>query len=177
YARGLAREGAAVLVADIDLAGATQVAAEIRAAGGRAEACRVDVSDPASTKEMAAAAARAFGGVDILVNNAALFAALQRKPWDQITPEDFDRVMAVNLKGVWLCCLAAVPYMKPRGKGKIINIGSASIFGAGNGLAHYLASKMGVVGLTRALAKELGDDNICVNTLMPGSTDSGSNSA
>ena len=175
YCQGLAREGARVLVADIDREGAERVAAEIKASGGTAAPCHVDVSSPESTKEMAAAAADRFGGIDILVNNAAMYANLARKNFEKITPEEFDRVLAVNVKGVWLCTLSCVPAMRQRGGGKIINIGSGSVFVGGNGLVHYVASKMGVMGLTRALARELGDDNIKVNTLIPGLTDSSSN--
>lgn len=175
FCRALAGQGASVLVADIDGGGAEAVAQALREAGGRAAPFRVDVSDQGSTIAMAQAAEDAFGGIDILVNNAAMFANLQRKPFDQITPEEFDRVMSVNVKGVWLSTLAVVPSLRRRGRGKIINIGSSSVLAAGNLLAHYLASKMAVIGLTRALARELGDSNICVNTLIPGATDSGSN--
>lgn len=104
------------------------------------------------------------------MNNAAMFANLTRKSFDEITPDEFDRVLAVNVKGPWLCALAVTPQMRSQGKGKIINVGSGSVFLATNRLAHYVASKMGVIGLTRALARELGKDSICVNTLIPGST-------
>lgn len=177
YSARLAGEGAAVMVADIDEKAAEDTAAGIRATGATAAACRVDVSDPASTQEMVRRTIEFGGGVDILVNNAAMFANLKRGAWDSISVEEFDRVMAVNVKGVWLCCVAAVPSMKARGGGKIINIGSSSIFHGGNGLIHYLSSKMAVMGMTRSLARELGDFNICVNTIMPGSTDSGTNRA
>lgn len=175
YALGLARAGAAVAVADIDADAAAAVAAEIRAGGSRSLAVPTDVSDPASTRQMCERAVEAFGGLDILVNNAALFSALARKPFFEITPEEWDRVMAVNLRGVFLCCLAAYPHLKARGRGSIINIASSSIFAARNRLAHYVAAKMGVVGLTRALAREMGDDGIRVNALAPGITASGTN--
>jgi 3-oxoacyl-[acyl-carrier protein] reductase len=175
YALGLAREGAAVAVADIDAGAAAAVAAEIETLGGRALGIRVDVSDPASVQAMCEQTWRTFGGLDILVNNAALFSALSRKPFFEITPEEWDRVMAVNLKGVFLCCLAAYPHLKARGRGSIINITSSSIFAARNRLAHYVAAKMGVVGLTRALAREMGDDGIRVNAVAPGITASGTN--
>jgi 3-oxoacyl-[acyl-carrier protein] reductase len=177
YCRELAREGAAVVAADIHEADARGVADSIRAEGGRAVACHVDVADPAGTAAMARVAVEAFGGIDILVNNAAMYANLTRKRFDQITPEEFDRVLAVNVKGIWLCTMAVVPSMKARGKGKIINIGSGSVFVGGNGLIHYVASKMGVIGLTRGLARELGEYGIRVNTLIPGLTDSESNRA
>lgn len=177
FSHALASQGASVVVADIDKAAAENVAKQVSMAGGKSIACEVDVSDVASTKLMAELARSKFGSIDILVNNAAMFANLQRKPFDQISSEEFDRVLAVNVKGVWLCVLASLPSMRERKKGKVINIGSSSVFAAGNLLAHYLASKMAVIGLTRALARELGDHNICVNTLIPGATDSGSNQA
>jgi 3-oxoacyl-[acyl-carrier protein] reductase len=177
YCRALAAEGAAVLAADIDGEGAEAVAREITAIGRKAVAFQVDVASAESTLDMARRAVDAFGGIDILVNNAAMYANLTRKKFEQITPDEFDRVLAVNVKGVWLCTMAVVPSMRKRGGGRIINIGSGSVFVGGNGLVHYVASKMGVIGLSRALARELGDDKICVNTLIPGLTDSTSNRA
>lgn len=175
YALGLAGEGAAVAVADIAASAAEAVAAEIIGRGGRAIPVPVDVADIEGARRMCAQTASAFGGIDVLVNNAALFAALERRPFFEITPEEWDRVMAVNLRGVFLCCQAAYPYLKARGGGSIINITSSSIFAARNRLAHYVAAKMGVVGLTRALAREMGDDGIRVNTVAPGVTASGTN--
>ena len=177
YCKALAQEGAAVLVADIDGAGAEDVARDIAASGRRAVACMVDVASQQSTSAMARSAIEAFGGVDILVNNAAMYANLTRKGFEDISTDEFDRVLAVNVKGVWLCTMAVAPSMRERGGGRIVNIGSGSVFVGGNGLAHYVASKMGVIGLTRALARELGPDKICVNTLIPGLTDSSSNRA
>ncbi len=175
YCKALAWEGATVIVADIDLQAAESVAGEINESGGHSGACRVDVSSEADTKSMAKLAVEQFGGIDILINNAAMYANLTRKDFDKITAEEFDRVLAVNVKGVWLCTLACAPSMRTRGGGKIVNIGSGSVFVGGNGLVHYVASKMGVMGLTRALARELGDDKIRINTLIPGLTDSSSN--
>lgn len=175
FAEGLAKAGAAVVVADIDETGAREVADRIQAAGGAARACLTDVSDQASTVAMANLAAEAFGGIDILVNNAAMYANLKRRPFYELSVEEFDRVLSVNVKGPWLTTLAAFPHMRQRGKGKIINISSSSTFMASNKLAHYVASKMGIIGLTRALARELGDYNICVNVIQPGMTDSTAN--
>ncbi|MDF2117161.1 SDR family oxidoreductase [Roseiarcaceae bacterium H3SJ34-1] len=177
YCKALAEEGAAVMVADIDGTGAAEVAREITASGKRAASCTVDVSSKQSTSAMAQAAVDAFGGIDILVNNAAMYANLTRKGFEDISIDEFDRVMAVNVKGIWLCTMAVAPSMRQRGGGRIVNIGSGSVFVGGNGLVHYVASKMGVIGLTRALARELGGDKICVNTLIPGLTDSSSNRA
>ena len=172
YVLGLAREGARVAIAELDAA-AERVANEVAAAGGEALAIPTDVSDEASTRNMARVTAERFGGIDILVNNASIFATIpmSRVGFEQISVEEWDRLMAVNLKGPWLCARAVVPYMRQRGKGKIINIASGTVLDGGGGTrAHYVASKAGVVGLTRTLACELGKDNICVNTLAPGST-------
>jgi 3-oxoacyl-[acyl-carrier protein] reductase len=177
FSAGLAKEGASVLVADVEEVAAKDVAARIRNDGGIANHCRVDVTDVDQTKEMARAAIEAFGGVDVLVNNAAMYSTLKRCPFFDISPDEFDRVLAVNVKGPWLTTLSVFPSMRERGRGKIINVSSSSVFTATNRLAHYVASKMGIIGLTRALARELGDYNICVNALLPGMTDSQSNHA
>jgi 3-oxoacyl-[acyl-carrier protein] reductase len=173
YALGLAGEGASVVIAEIDAAAAEKVAQEIEAQGGQALAVPTDVSNEESTQAMAHRTVDRFGGIDILVNNASIFATvpMSRVGFEQISVEEWDRLMAVNLKGPWLCCRAVVPYMRQRGKGKIINISSGTILDGGGGTrAHYIASKAGVMGLTRVLAVELGKDNICVNTIAPGST-------
>ena len=173
YALGLAGEGASVVIAEIDPTAAERVAGEIEAQGGQALAVPTDVANEESTQAMAHRTVDRFGGIDVLVNNASIFATIpmSRVGFEDISGEEWDRLMAVNLKGPWLCCRAVVPYMRQRGKGKIINIASGTIFAGGGGTrAHYVASKAGVVGLTRTLAQELGKDNICVNTLAPGST-------
>lgn len=175
YSLRLAAEGAAVVIADIAIDDARQTVSDIEEQGGRALAIRMDVSDPESVERCMKEAAEHFGGIDILVNNAAMFANLTRKSFLEIDLDEWDRVMAVNLRGPFLCARAAFPYMKQRGKGKIINIASGSIFTAKNQLAHYVASKMGLVGLTRALAVEMGRDGVRVNTLSPGPTASGTN--
>ena len=172
FAAGLAKAGASTIVADIDVASADAVVAQIRSEGGEAKSTRVDVSDEASVDAMTKFAVDAYGGIDILVNNAAQYANLKRRAFDEITPEEFDRVLSVNVKGPWLTSRAAFPVMRNRGKGKIINISSSSTFLGANRLAHYVASKMGVIGLTRSLAREMGAYNICVNAIQPGMTDS-----
>jgi len=168
YCQGLARAGAAVVVADIDREAAAKVAASIRSQGGRALDVWVDVTDPAATEEMAAAAHRAFGRIDVLVNNAALYSALTRRPFHQIDVAEWDRVMAVNLKGLFLCVRAVYPYMRAQGGGRIINIASTTALKGTPQLLHYVTSKAGVIGFTRALARELGPDNITVNAIAPG---------
>jgi 3-oxoacyl-[acyl-carrier protein] reductase len=128
------------------------------------------VADQASVNAMVRAAAERFGRIEVLVNNAALFSALPLRNLEEIEVEEWDKVMAVNLRGPFLCVKAVVPYMKRQGYGKIINISSGSIL-SGNALRiHYVTSKAGLIGLTRSLARALGDYHICVNTLMPGST-------
>ena len=170
YAHRLSAEGAKVVVADINLNGVEKVAAEIGAAGGQALALKVDVTSPQETDAMAEETVNRFGRIDVLVNNAALFTAIRRAPFWEIEPEEFDRVMAVNIKGIWLCSKAVFPQMKKQGSGKIVNIASGIFWSAKPNMAHYVASKGGVVGLTRAMARELGDYNINVNAVAPGFT-------
>ena len=175
YAQGLAQEGAKVVVADIQEAEAQKVAADIKKAGGEAIAVPVDVTSVEKTQAMAQAALQAYGRIDILVNNAGLYSALKKKTFMEIDPDEWDRVMAVNVKGLFLCVKAVYPAMKQQGKGKIINISSGTALSGSPLFLHYVSSKAGVLGFTRALAREVGDDNICVNSIMPGLTISGSN--
>jgi 3-oxoacyl-[acyl-carrier protein] reductase len=175
YAQGLAKEGAKVVLADIQEAEAKKVAADIKAGGGEALALAVDVTSPGKTQEMADATLNQYGRIDILVNNAGLYSALKKKPFMEIDPEEWDRVMAVNVKGLFLCVKAVYPAMQRQGKGKIINISSGTVLGGSPLFLHYVSSKAAVIGFTRALAREVGADNICVNSIMPGLTISGSN--
>lgn len=168
YARALALEGAAVVLADV--VDASAVADAIKQGGGRALALKVDVTSPESTQRMAQAAVEAFGHVDVLVNNAGLFANLALKPFEQIDSAEWDRVMAVNVRGVFECCKAVVPEMRRRQYGKIINIASGTVFKGTPMMLHYVSSKGAVVAFSRALARELGDAGIRVNTLAPGLT-------
>ncbi len=170
FALGLAEAGHPVVVADINAGPAEAVAAEVRAAGGTAVAVAVDVSDAGSAEAMAEAAIAAFGAPEVLVNNAAIFSALTMKPITEISPDEWDRVVRVNLGGAFLCTRAVVPAMGEAGYGKIINISSATVFTGRPGYPHYVASKAGVIGLTRALASELGPMGIRVNAVSPGST-------
>jgi 3-oxoacyl-[acyl-carrier protein] reductase len=175
YAQGLAKEGAKVVVADIQEAEAKKVAADIQQSGGEAIAVSVDVTSPEKTQSMAQAALKRYGRIDALVNNAGLYSALKKKPFMEIDPEEWDRVMSVNVKGLFLCVKAVYPAMQQQGKGKIINISSGTALSGSPFFLHYVSSKAGVIGFTRALAREVGDDNICVNSIMPGLTISGSN--
>jgi NAD(P)-dependent dehydrogenase (short-subunit alcohol dehydrogenase family) len=166
YCRKLAEEGAAVVVADI-LDG-EPVADEIRAAGGKALALQIDVSKEEDTNRMAAEAAKTFGQIDILVNNAAIFINIQRHPFYEITADEWDRVSAVNIKGPFLCAKAVFPQMKEQKGGKIINISSSTAYWGTPNFLHYVASKAALIGMTRSLAREVGEFNICVNAIAPG---------
>ncbi len=168
YAKALASEGAKVCVSDI-LDTASTVEA-IRAAGGEAIGMTTDVTDLAACEKMVAETVAAFGAADILVTNAALFAALQRRSFLDIGGEEWDRVMAINTRGVFNCVKAAAPEMKKKGYGKIINISSSTIYSGVPLMLHYVASKGAVDAMTKALARELGGDGIRVNTIAPGFT-------
>jgi NAD(P)-dependent dehydrogenase (short-subunit alcohol dehydrogenase family) len=171
YALCLAEEGARIIVADIiDGVG---VKDEIVEKGGEAIVLSTDVSDEESVKEMARKTIEGFGRIDILINNAALVAGIVKKPFYEISAQEWDEVMRVNLKGTFLCCKAVYPQMKKQGKGKIINVSSGTFFTGDPYFIHYVASKGGIIAFTRALAREVGDDGICVNTIAPGLTISG----
>jgi NAD(P)-dependent dehydrogenase (short-subunit alcohol dehydrogenase family) len=166
YCRRLAEEGAAIVIADI-LDGAA-VAAEIKGKGGKAMSLRIDVSKEEDTNRMASEAVQAFGRIDILINNAAIFINIQRHPFYEITSEEWDRVSAVNIKGPFLCAKAVFPQMKEQRSGKIINISSSTAYWGTPNFLHYVASKAALIGMTRSLAREVGDYGICVNAIAPG---------
>lgn len=169
FARAFAAAGDRVVVADIDGDGASRVAAEITAtADVPALAVRVDVTDRTSTEALAVAAAKAGGSVDVLINNAAIYATITRSPFEDIDEAEWDRVMAVNLKGPWQVTSSLSPHLAENGR--VINISSATVFSGSAEWAHYVASKAGVIGLTRVMAKELGLRGITVNAVAPGFT-------
>ena len=168
YAKGIAEAGGKVAVSDI-LDGEETVE-EIRKAGGEATYVRADVSDEKSVEALAEAVHSRFGRIDGLVNNAAIFADVRYCPFDEITVEEWDAVMAVNVKGVWLASKAVYPYMKAQGSGKIVNIASGTPFKGNPNFAHYTVSKGAVLTLTRVLARSMGKDGICVNCIGPGLT-------
>ena len=171
YALGFAREGARVVVADIQEDKADDVAREVQGLGGEGLAIGVDVSDPESVRTMVGRTIERFGRIDVLLNNAAIFATIEMKHFEKIGFEEWNRLMAVNLTGTFLCCQAVAPHMRERGQGRIINISSSVALNGRAMYMHYVTSKAGVIGLTRALATELGGDNITVNTITPGSTE------
>jgi 3-oxoacyl-[acyl-carrier protein] reductase len=163
YALRLAEEGAKVVVAEYNEETGKSAVSEIIDSGHEALFVKTDVSDDKSAQTMAESTLEKYGRIDILLNNAAIFASLGFKPFDQIPLEEWDQVMAVNLRGLWLCCKAVVPIMKAQKKGKIINT-SSSAWDLGRALyLHYVTSKAGIVGFTRGLAKEVGEWNINVN--------------
>jgi 3-oxoacyl-[acyl-carrier protein] reductase len=172
YAREFARAGARVVAADIDGAAAELVAEEIAAAGGQALALKTDIADATSTEVMATAAVDRFGTIDVLVNNASLMSVLARRSWLEIPVEEWDRVMAVNLRGMFLSCRAVFPAMKAAGRGKIVNISSSRVWDGTPNRLHYTTSKAGVIGFTRALSREVGEFGITVNAVTPGMTQS-----
>lgn len=170
YAQEFARAGARVLAADIDGAAAHGVAKEIRVAGGDAAGAETDISDAESTRVMAETARTHFGGIDVLINNASLMSALPRRSWLEIPVEEWDQVMAVNLRGMFLASRAVFPAMRERGRGKIVNISSSRVWEGVPNRLHYTTSKAGVIGFTRALAREVGEFGITVNAVTPGLT-------
>jgi 3-oxoacyl-[acyl-carrier protein] reductase len=171
FALRFAREGAHVVIADIQEGKADSVAQEVQDLGAIGVAIRTDVSSPESVKRLVDQTIERFGRVDVLINNAAIFATVKMKPFEEITFEEWTRLMSVNLTGTFLCCQAIAPHMRERKTGRIINISSTTVLMGRPWYAHYVASKAGIVGLTRALASELGSDNITVNTIMPGATE------
>ena len=173
YCLGVAAEGARVVVADV--ADPKPTVAEIEARGVQALAVACDVSREADTQRLATETLARFGRIDVLVNNAALYGTLKRRPFMEIPVEEWDRVMAVNLRGLFLCARAVFPAMRAQGNGKIVNIASSTFFKGVPDYIHYTTSKGGVVGFTRSLARELGPFGIRVNAIAPGFTLSGEN--
>jgi 3-oxoacyl-[acyl-carrier protein] reductase len=155
YVEGLRGAGFEVVVADLTESGLGDLYVP------------VDVSDPASTEDMAAAVVERFGRIDVLINNAGYFTQIVKKPFEELTTEEWDRAFAVNVRGTWLCCRAVVATMKAQRSGKIVNTSSMTVPGGIPGFLHYVSSKSAIVGLTRALARELGEWGISVNTITP----------
>lgn len=165
FCLGLAREGANLVLADrVEL---PELARDIEALGRRAISVVVDVANPESTEAMARTAFEHFGRIDGLINNAGFFKGCTFGSFMDIPVEEWDLCYAVNVRGVWLCCKAVTPYMRKQGYGKIINISSNTAYKGVPNFLHYVSSKAAVLGLSRAMAREVGDDGICVNSLCP----------
>src|ERR687898_729177 len=161
----LAAAGATVVVAGRTKEKLDHVATDVNAAGGRALAVEVEIADGSSVAAMTERVLSELGGIDILVNNAAVY---HRKPWTEITEADWDQVLDTNLKGYYLCARAAYPALKASGHGRVINVASITFFGGVPFLLDYVTSKGGIVGFTRALAREIGPDGVTVNAISPG---------
>jgi NAD(P)-dependent dehydrogenase (short-subunit alcohol dehydrogenase family) len=168
FALHLAGLGARVLAADVRADRLAATCEQASEQGLDVRATTTDVSNPEQTRALADAANDVLGGLDALVNNAAVVEGLARRPFDEIADDEWDRVLEVNVKGVWLCTKAAVPLMREAGGGSIVNMASEVAFSGSPGLAHYVTSKAAVIGLTRVLARELGPSQVRVNALAPG---------
>jgi 3-oxoacyl-[acyl-carrier protein] reductase len=172
YARRFAEEGAQVVIADIDGAGGEATAKAILDTGGSAWARTTDVRSFANVQGLVQETVEKFDRIDILLNNAAIYVTQQlwKGPVEELALDEWDRVLEVNLKGVFLCSKAAIPIMKRQRSGKIINIASGTFFSGSGNMPHYTTAKGGVVALTRVMARQLGEWGINVNCMTPGST-------
>jgi len=168
YAMAFAKEGAKLSLPDI--VSADPVVKAIRDMGGTAITMACDVTDEQSVKAMVDETAEQFGSIDVLINNAAYFMNVKKSVFWEMAGDEFEKAMAVNVRGVWLCAKAAVPHMMKQKKGKIINVSSSVALSGNPNYIHYVGSKGAVIAMTRAMARELGDYNIGVNTIAPGFT-------
>ena len=164
-AEALARERASVVICDIDGEGASRVAEEIAQGDGECLAFQVDVTSAQDIDRMVAQTLDRYGRIDFLVNNAGIAGDVK---FTDLTESQWHRMLDVNLTSMFLCCKAVVPVMTDQGGGKIVNASSQAAFDGSSEAAHYAASKAGVIGLTRSLARELGPHNIAVNLIAPG---------
>jgi len=170
FAHAFAAYGAIAVVADLNKDKADAVAKEIKASGGKAMAAAVDIGNFDSLRAMAKTVAEAYGRIDVLINNAGIFSTLEMRPFWEIPLDEWDKVMHVNITGVMLATRAVIPYMQKAKWGRIINISSASILMGRPNYTHYTTSKSALIGMTRSMARELGNDHITVNAVMPGAT-------
>lgn len=168
-ARQYAAAGAHVVVADVDVSKAASVVDEIIRDQGIAQAVHVDVGDPGSVDDMVAAVVDDWGRVDVLINNASIFATIEKAPFDEIPIEQWERVMRVNVTGAFLCARAVAPHMRAAGFGRIVNISSDAVSRGTVNYLHYVTSKSAVIGMTNSLARELGAYGVTVNCVRPGS--------
>jgi len=170
FAKAFARAGAVPVIAEKNAAKAKAVEGEILSADGKALAIETDVADEASVRAMVAAVDKAFGRIDILVNNAAIFSTLEMRPFDQIPLAEWEQVLRVNVTGPFLCAGAVAPAMRRAKWGRIINIASGAVLLGRPNYLHYIASKGAVDAMSRSMARELGPDGITVNAILPGAT-------
>jgi 3-oxoacyl-[acyl-carrier protein] reductase len=166
FAVGAAAQGAHVIAADLN--SVDETLALIQQLGASATGVRVDVGDADSVQAMAAAALKATGRIDGLINNAAYFREVKLTPFEELDPVEWDRIFQINVKGVWLCCKAVMPAMRARGSGSIVNIASVVAVAGQPGYLHYVATKGAVLSMTKGLAKELGKDGVRCNVIAPG---------
>ncbi len=167
-ARQFAAAGAIAVIADLSISNSENVAKEIADAGGRSIALSVDVSKKESVDAMVSAVHKEFGRIDVLVNNASIFSALVKRPFDEIPAAEWQKVMDVNVNGVFFCAAAVAPGMRERGFGRIINISSASVHRGTKNYLHYVTSKSALIGMTNSLARELGPHGVTANCIRPG---------
>ncbi len=168
YAHHFADNGAIPVIADIDGENGARVAAEVEAAGGRAMAVQADVTSPDSVAAMVDTTLTAYGRLDVLINNAAIFVTLGRRPFEDIPLEEWRQVMDVNITGCFICASAVIPQMRKAGWGRIINISSSTVPQGIPYFLHYVTSKSALIGMSRAMAREVGSDGITVNAVLPG---------
>ena len=170
FAKALSQAGATAVIAELNETKAAAVSAEIMRSGGKALAVTTDVADEASIAEMVRIVLDRHGKIDILINNAGIFSTLEMRPFDQIPLEEWEKVLRVNLTGPFLCARAVLPAMRKLKRGRIINIASAAVpLGRPNYL-HYIATKAALAGMSLSMARELGNDGITVNAILPGAT-------
>ncbi|MGK2941901.1 MAG: SDR family NAD(P)-dependent oxidoreductase, partial [Immundisolibacter sp.] len=170
YAHHFAGQGAISVIAEFNADAGKRVEAEVKADGGRALFVQTDVADEASTKAMAQAALDAFGRIDCLINNAAVFSRITMGPFWELPVDEWRRAMDVNITGAFLCARAVLPTLQERRFGRIINVSSATVLMGRENYLHYITSKSAMIGMTRSMARELGTWNITVNTFWPGVT-------
>jgi 3-oxoacyl-[acyl-carrier protein] reductase len=170
YAQRIVSDGGSVVIADLNEEKGAAVAAELSDGGGSARFVHLDVGDPASVTALGKTVEGEFGAVHGLVNNAAIFSTIQMRPFWEIPVEEWDRLMAVNLRGPWLVASALLPALRAAGGASIVNVGSDAVWLGRSGYLHYIASKGGVAGMTHSMAHELGGDGIRVNSISPGPT-------
>jgi NAD(P)-dependent dehydrogenase (short-subunit alcohol dehydrogenase family) len=170
FAKHFAKAGAIPVIAELNADNAATVAAEIEQAGGRALAVQTDVADQDSVHRLAQRVVEQFGRIDVLLNNAGIFSTLKMRRFEDIPLDEWERVLKVNISGVFHGCRAVSPFMREAGWGRIINMGSAAVTMGRPNYLHYTTSKASLIGMTRSMARELGPHGITVNTILPGAT-------